>query len=76
MDDIIELASYDTVFAAEIAEAQLTSEGITAKVVTDNAGGALPSLSPLSGGAKIIVRREDAERARAALAGLSDDEDD
>jgi hypothetical protein len=68
MNDIVEIASYGTTFAARAAVAHLESEGIKASVVTDNAGGAIPSMSNLSGGVRIVVTSDDAERASAVLA--------
>jgi hypothetical protein len=61
-----------SVFEARTACAVLESVGIDATVVTDNAGGALPSLSQLSGGVRVLVRENDAATAREVLAG--DDE--
>jgi hypothetical protein len=67
MNEIVEIASYGTTFAARAAVAHLESEGIKASVVTDNAGGAIPSMSTLSGGVRIVVSRDDAEQATAIL---------
>ena len=70
MDDIVEIARYGTVFGAEIASAHLESLGIDHSIATDNAGGAFPSMTGLGGGARLMVRAEDAEAARAALEDL------
>jgi hypothetical protein len=70
MDDIVEIARYGTVFSAEIASAHLESLDIDHTIATDNAGGAFPSMTGLAGGARILVRSEDAEDARAALEDL------
>jgi hypothetical protein len=74
MDDISEVASYASVFDARIAVAHLESEGMEASVVVDDAGGAIPSLTALGGGARVLVRSEDLARARAALGDLDDRE--
>lgn len=74
MSDVVEVASYPTVFGAEIAHAHLESVGIEATISTDNAGGAFPSMTGLSG-ARLIVRSEDAERAKEALESLGDPEE-
>jgi len=71
MHDVTEIASYQTVFSAEIAVAHLESVGIEASIATDNAGGAFPSMTGLSG-ARVIVRSEDAGRAKEALSTLDD----
>lgn len=68
MNDIVEIANYGTAFAARAAAAHLESEGIRASVVTDNAGGAIPSMSLLSSGVRLLVSSDDAERANAILA--------
>ena len=72
MPDIEEVASYSTTFDARVAMAHLESEGIEAFLTADNAGGAIPSLTVLGGGARVLVRSDDVERARAALSDLID----
>ena len=67
MNDIVEIASYGTTFAARAAVAHLESEGIQASVVTDNAGGVIPSMSNLSGGVRVVVASDDAEQASSIL---------
>ncbi len=67
MSDIEEIATFGSVFEARLAVAHLDSVGIQASVATDNAGGAIPSLTGLSGGARLVVRTVDAKRALAAL---------
>lgn len=59
MSNLVELGSYESVLAARVAAAVLESVGIESHIVTDNAGGAIPSLSPLSGGVRLLVRAED-----------------
>ncbi|MEN8239222.1 MAG: DUF2007 domain-containing protein [Actinomycetota bacterium] len=68
MNDIVEIATYGTTFAARAAAAHLESEGIRSSVVTDNAGGAIPSMSLLSAGVRLVVASGDAERASSILA--------
>ena len=67
MTDLVEAGRFMSVFEARTACAVLESVGIDAKVFTDNAGGALPSLSPLSGGVRVLVRSDDAADARELL---------
>jgi len=67
MTDIVEIASYGTTFAARAAVAHLESEGIKASVVSDNAGGAIPSMSNLSAGVRVVVSSDDAEQASSIL---------
>ncbi len=75
MDDIVEAASFGSAFAASLAVAHLASVGIDAKVLSDDAGGVIPSLTALSGGARVMVRVEDLERARDALEDVAEDLD-
>lgn len=75
MVDIVEAASFGSAFAADLAVAHLASAGIDATAVSDDAGGAIPSMTGLSGGARVMVRIEDLERAREALESVADDFD-
>ena len=63
---MIEVGAYRTRSDAEFAQATLASEGIQSVIAADDAGGAYPF--DLSGGARLLVAEEDAERARAILA--------
>lgn len=73
MSDIVEIASFGSSFEAKTASAHLASEGIKSSVVTDNAGGAIPSMSLLDGGVRLIVRTEDAERAKDVLSTVAEE---
>lgn len=68
MSDIVEIARFSSEFEAQMSQARLISQNIDAKIITDNAGGTLPSLTMLASGARIYVRAEDAERAVNVLA--------
>jgi hypothetical protein len=72
MASLVEIASYSSMFSAEVAVAHLESLGIEATVATDNAGGAIPSMTGLGGGARVLVRAEDALRAAEALRSMDD----
>jgi len=73
MTDVVEVARYSSEFAAQTALVHLKSEGINASLVTDNAGGAFPSLTMLSGGVRLVVLKSDVEAAQAVLAVNEDD---
>lgn len=73
MDDLEVVATYGSSFGAKVAEAHLRSIGIEAKVMSDDAGGVIPSLTGLSSGARVLVRSDDADTARAALAEIDDE---
>lgn len=75
MSDITEIARFSTEFEARMALARLKAAGIDAKIVSDDAGGAFPSLTMLAGGVRVLVRAEDAEAATKVLVeSLGDDE--
>jgi hypothetical protein len=63
---VIVVGTYPTRADAELAQAALEVEGIQSVVSSDDAGGAYPF--DLSGGARLVVSEEDAERAAAILA--------
>ena len=68
MDGSLEqIGSFASVFDAEVAAAHLESEGIEHSIVKDDGGGAFPSMTGLAGGARIVVKQGDAERAREIL---------
>ncbi|MCL1593765.1 MAG: DUF2007 domain-containing protein [Actinomycetia bacterium] len=73
MTDVVEIATFGTTFEARTAAAHLKSEGIRSSVVTDNAGGAIPSMSLLEGGVRLVTTAEDAERARDILNDLDEE---
>ncbi len=75
MVDIVEVASFGTSFAADLAVAHLASVGMEATAVSDDAGGTIPSMTGLSGGARVMVRVEDLERAREALEAVAEEVD-
>jgi Putative prokaryotic signal transducing protein len=63
---MIEIGIYRTRSDAEFAQATLASEGIQSVISADDAGGAYPF--GLTGGARLLVAEEDAERAGTILA--------
>lgn len=73
MSKIVEIARYSSEFAAQTALAHLQAIGITAHMLTDDAGGAIPSLTLLTGGVRVVVRSEDAKAARSALEEFVED---
>lgn len=67
MDDVVELAAFGTTFEAQTAAAHLATEGIVTSVVTDDAGGAIPSMTFLEGGVRLLVNASDIARASELL---------
>lgn len=74
MPDSVEVAQFMNEMDARTAAAMLASIGIESVVVTDNAGGAFPSLSGLAGGVRLVVSRQDEAAALEALAEAPDAE--
>ncbi len=64
--ETVVLRSYAHEMEAEIAKSVLESAGIPSFIQRDDAGGMMPSLQFLRG-ARLIVRREDAEDATRVL---------
>jgi leucyl aminopeptidase (aminopeptidase T) len=62
----VAIGRYATRAEAEIVTGLLESEGISASIAADDAGGAYPFV--LSGGAEVLVDDSDADAAREALA--------
>ncbi|MCC7139512.1 MAG: DUF2007 domain-containing protein [Planctomycetes bacterium] len=86
MSDVVEVARFDNPFEAHRVVAVLAAAGVEAEVADEHTGAALPHI--LAIGVRVVVAREDVERARAALAedaaerrarrerGEADEEDD
>ena len=54
MSDIVEIARFSSDFEARTVLARLNADGIDAKIVTDNAGGAFPSLTMFGGRRRVV----------------------
>ena len=72
MDDekLVAVGSYPNKIEAEIAQGALEAADIDAMVSADDAGGLQPGLW-LGEGVRVLVRAEDAERAKEILSGTS-----
>jgi len=66
MDEMIVIKVFGSETEAEIAKGRLESEGIAAMITKDDVGGMYPSLQQ-TGGVKLLVRKEDADRARTIV---------
>ena len=66
--ELVSIGSFASYLDAEIASAHLEAEGIEHGIAKDDGGGAFPSMTGLAGGASIVVKAEDAERAKDILA--------
>lgn len=53
---------------AELARSLLAANDIRSALLVDDAGGVHPELSAMTGGVRLAVAADDAERARALLA--------
>ena len=67
--DLIVVDTFPSVADAQIAKGLLDDEGIESLIRSDNAGGMYPALA----GAELLVRAEDADRAKEALYGSNDE---
>jgi hypothetical protein len=67
MSDLVTVGNYFDRLSAELAKGVLDVDGIDAYISADDAGGMRPSLLTASGGARLVVRAEDAGRASELL---------
>lgn len=67
-DEPVEVAAFALEAEAELARGLLETSGIDASIFTDDAGSALTGM----GVARLVVRAEDAETARALLDATED----
>jgi putative signal transducing protein len=61
--DLVAVSTYPSVADAQLAKGVLDQAGIESMVRSDNAGGMYPAI----GGAELLVRAADAEKARKLL---------
>ena len=66
---MVEVGTYNTRSDAELAQATLAAAGIPSVISADDAGGAYPF--DLTGGARVLVDKVDADDAAAVLATSS-----
>ncbi len=64
MSELVSIAVFGSRIEAAVACNLLESNGIQAAVFADDAGGMYPPFGP---GVRLMVRQEDADRARAIL---------
>lgn len=65
-DEMIVIKILNNETDAEITRGRLVSEGIEAIITKDDVGGMYPSLQQ-TGGVKLLVRKEDEDKAREIL---------
>ena len=70
MSDLIAVRAFATRAEAELAKDLLQTEGITSVLMSNDAGGARPELAFTTGGARLLVASEHAQRAVELLKGL------
>jgi hypothetical protein len=76
MSDHVVISTYSSEPEALIAAAALEAHGVECRVLSDNAGGALPAMS-LAFPIRVIVHRMDETLARRVLEGVAQpDQDD
>lgn len=67
MPDLVCIKTCNNRIEAEMDKSLLESEGIQAMVSADDAGGLRPDLLWATGGVRLLVKQEDAERASELL---------
>ncbi len=67
MPDLVCIKTCNNSIEAEMDKSFLESEGIQAMISADDAGGLRPDLLWATGGVRLLVKQEDAERASAIL---------
>lgn len=67
MSDTVCIETFPNHMEAGLAQALLEDRGIKTMITSDDAGGMHPELSFTSGGARLFVLQENAERAIAIL---------
>lgn len=65
--DLVPVAIFNLLSEAEVARSVLAADGITAVVQDRGLAAVLPSVALSTGGIRLLVASEDAERARALL---------
>ncbi len=71
LDDAVVLETFPNRIEAEMAAGLLEAEGIEARVMADDAGGAYPMLQFIRG-VRLLVAPEDAYRARQVLLAMAE----
>ncbi len=67
MPDLVCIKTCNNRIEAEMDKSFLEAEGIQAMISADDAGGLRPDLLWATGGVRLLVKQEDAERASAIL---------
>lgn len=75
MSDLVTVGSYFDRMEAEIAKSVLDINEIQSYISADDGGGMRPSLLTATGGARLIVRAEEAVRATEVLQAAMQSED-
>lgn len=67
MSELVCVKTYNNRLDAELDKSFLDSEGIQAMISADDAGGLRPDLLWATGGVRLLVKEEDAEKALSIL---------
>jgi Putative prokaryotic signal transducing protein len=73
MADLISVQTFTQRYEAEVAQGLLSEEGIDSIISADDCGGQRPDLSVRMGGVQLVVRKEDAEKAKEILKILAEE---
>ena len=67
MADLVRIKTYQSRIEAELVKGFLESKNIKAMVSADDAGGAHPALLWATGGARLLVKKKDIQKAIKVL---------
>ncbi len=70
MSDLVVIARFRSRVEAELARSVLTDAGVDALLQADDAGGMYAGIDLSSGGARLLVREDDADLALEALEAI------
>jgi len=71
MEELVTVARFGSHIEADLAQSALQAAGVAAVVAADDGGRQSPYLD-FSQGVTVLVRQEDADTARAILAGVEE----
>jgi len=76
MSDLINIRTFTQRFEAEMAQGLLAEEGIESYILADDCGGQRPDLAVRMAAVQLLIREDDFEDAKEALAVLEEELED
>lgn len=75
MSDLISIRTFTQRFEAELAQGLLSEQGIESFILADDCGGQRPDLAVRMAAVQLLIREEDAVKAKEALEILNEELD-